>query len=357
MTMIFSLAQMNASDYQFVRQADNRAVYDAVNRYFQRVAADVMAASAIFIQETTEIAKERYLLPGGGRLSERARGTRGPAVRATGSWDVAYPLRDYSEMVVADRVDWAYMTPQELDRHVQTIANRYKTEIRHQILHALLDNAQESFIDPRLGTLTVEHLANGDAVLYPPKLGTSSEATDNHYLESGYAAASINDTNNPYKTLVAELQEHFGRETGGRNIITFINDAERDETEDLTDFTPVPDNFITVGDNVDVPERLPTAPGEIIGRTNGTWVSVWDWIPANYMLSIHLEEDAPCKKRVDPAGLGLPVDLELMSMDDGDPLMSSEFGVRFGIAVGNRLNGAVMELGTGGTYTVPAAFD
>lgn len=357
MSMIFSLAQMNASDYQFVRQADNLAIFDAVNLYLRRVQMDVMSASSVFIQEVTEIAKERYMLPGGGRLSERARGTRGPAVRAVGSWDVGYPLRDYSEMVVADRVDWAYMTPQELDRHVQTIANRYRTEIRHQILHALLDSVQETFSDRRLGDITVEHLANGDTVTYPPVLGSSTEATDNHYLESGYAATAITDTNNPYVTIVAELQEHFGRETGGRNIITFINDAERPETEDLTDFTPIPDNFIMVGDNVDVPQRLPTAPGEIIGRTNGTWVSVWDWIPANYMLAVHLEEDAPCKMRVDPAGLGLPRGLELMSQDDGDPLMSSEFGVRFGIAVGNRLNGVSLELGTGGTYTVPTAFD
>lgn len=356
MSMIFSLAQLNASDYQFVRQADNRLIYEAINTYFAQVNADVLAATAVFIEETTEAAKERYLLPGSGLIGERARGTRGNAVRATGSWDVAYPLKDYSEMVVGDRVDWAYMTPADLDRHVTTIRNRYLNRIRHDILHALFDNVQETFADPRLGNLTVEHLANGDAVLYPPVLGTTAEATDNHYRISGFTSANISDVNNPYRMVVAEVQEHFGRATGGRNVITFINEAERPATEDLTDFTPIPDNFIMVGDNVDVPTRLPSAPGELIGRTNGTWVAVWDWIPANYLLTIHLEEPAPCKMRVDPAGTGLPRGLQLMSSDDGDPLVSAEFGARFGIAVGNRLNGVAMELDTV-SYTVPAAYD
>jgi hypothetical protein len=353
--MIFSLAQLNASDYQFVRQADNRLIYDAINTYFARVNEDVLSASAIFIEEVTEAAKERYLLPGSGRISQRGRGLQGNAVRATGSWDTAYPLRDYAEMVVGDRVDWAYMTPADLDRHVTTIRNRYMNEIRHQILHALFDNVQESFSDPRLGTLTIEPLANNDAVVYPPVLGTNAEATDNHYAISGYTSANISDTNNPYRTQVAELQEHFGRETGGRNVITYINETERTVTEDLTDFTPIPDNFIMVGDNVDVPQRLPSSPGEIIGRTNGTWVAVWDWIPTTYLLSVHLEEPAPLKMRVDPAATGLPRGLQLVASDDGDPLMSSEFGARFGIAVGNRLNGAVMELDTV-SFTVPAAY-
>lgn len=355
MSMIFSLAQIDASDYQFVRQADNRLIYDAINAYFARVNADVLAASAVFIQESTEVAKERYLLPGSGLMGERGRGLRGNAVRATGSWDVAYPLKDYSEMVVGDRVDWAYMTPADLDRHVTTIRNRYLGRIRQEILHALFDGVQETFADPRLGNLTIEHLANGDSVVYPPVLGTNTEATDDHYRISGFTAANISDTNNPYRLIVTELQEHFGRATGGRNIITFIHEDERPETEDLTDFTSIPDNFILSGDNVDIPTRLPSAPGELIGRTNGTWVSVWDWIPTGYMLAIHLEADAPCKMRLDPAGTGLPRGLQLVSSDDGDPLMSSEFGARFGIAVGNRLNGVAMEMDTV-SWTVPTSY-
>lgn len=359
MASIFGLAGLTASDYQFARQADQRLLYDAVRMYVDRINSEIVRVNPIFIQEQTEAVKERYQLPMGGRMNERSQsgGTRGVAVRRAGNWDVGYPMNDFDEQVAATDIEIAYMSPAEFDAHVEGVATRYVNEMRWRILHAMFDNVQASFADFKLGTVTVEPLANGDSVVYPPTLGSMTEATDNHYLESGYAASAISDTNNPYVTVVEELTEHFGRETGGRNIVTFINQAQRALTEDLTDFTPVPDNFILVGDNVDVPTRLPSVPGEIIGRTNGAWVVVWDWIPANYLLSVHLEAPAPCKLRVDPEGTGLPRGLAPVVKDDSHPIESMEWRARFGIAVGNRLNGVSMELGTGGTYTIPTAYD
>ena len=356
MSSIFGLAGLSASDYQFMRQADQNLIYSAVQMYMQRVNADMAQAASVFIQETTQVAKERYQLPGTGRMNARADGVRGPARRAYGYWDVAYPLLDFGEQVAATDVEFAYMTPDEFDRHVQSVVNAYQAEMRWQILHALLDGVQETFVDPKLGSLTVEHLANGDAVLYPPVLGSDTEATENHYLESGYASASISDTNNPVYTLVNELEEHFGAMTGNSNIVVFHNNAETAKLQDLTDFIEVPDNFVMVGDNADVPTRLPSVPGRVIGRANGAWLAEWRWMPANYMLAVHLEQPAPLKMRVDPSETGLPQGLALVSRDAQYPLVSSEWRARFGVAVGNRLNGAVMELGTGGTYTVPTAY-
>jgi hypothetical protein len=85
-------------------------------------------------------------------------------------------------------------------------------------------------------------------VVYPPVLGSETEATEDHYLESGYASANVSDTNDPYVTVVDDLEHHFGAATGGENIVVFINNAERGVTEDLTDFAPVPDQYIRVGD-------------------------------------------------------------------------------------------------------------
>ena len=356
MSSIFGLAGLSASDYQYMRQADQNLIYSAVQMYMQRVNADMAQAASVFIQETTQVAKERYQLPGTGRMNARADGVRGPARRAYGYWDVAYPLLDFGEQVAATDVEFAYMTPDEFDRHVQSVVNAYQAEMRWQILHALLDGVQETFVDPKLGSLTVEHLANGDAVLYPPVLGSDTEATENHYLESGYASASISDANNPVYTLVNELEEHFGAMTGNSNIVVFHNNAETAKLQDLTDFIEVPDNFVMVGDNADVPTRLPSVPGRVIGRANGAWLAEWRWMPANYMLAVHLEQPAPLKMRVDPSETGLPQGLALVSRDAQYPLVSSEWRARFGVAVGNRLNGAVMELGTGGTYTVPTAY-
>ena len=66
MGAVFDLAGMTASDYQFVRQADNALLYDAIQAYAARVNQDAMMAASAFISETTTKAKERYQLPGAG---------------------------------------------------------------------------------------------------------------------------------------------------------------------------------------------------------------------------------------------------------------------------------------------------
>ena len=361
MSTIFAMAGLTASDYQFARQADNQLIYTTSNEFIQARIQQLAAAEAVFIAGKTQKVKWRYLLPGGGRISRRATGTRGPVVKATGSWDVEFTLEDYGERVASDAVELAYMSPAEFQRTIDTVLIRYINERRHQILHRLLDDqggSAATFVDVRLGSLSIQPLANGDSVTYPPVLGSTSESTDDHYNESGYVATAISDTNNPYTTNVDEILEHFGESTGGDNVATFINNAEENETRDLTDFVEVEDSFIRSGSNTDVPFGLPSIPGRIIGRTNGSWVSVWRHIPATYMLSIHLEVEAPLWERHDPAETGLPQGLTLVAQDEGTyDMLSWDWRARFGFGVGNRLNGAVMEVANGGGYTVPTNFD
>ncbi len=357
MSAIFGLAGLNASDYQYVNTAGQSLIYTGTQTYLNHVNEDVMRALSVFVSGVTEDHVGRYQLPGSGRMTEAAEGVRGAAVRAVGAWDVAFPLRNYAEQVAATDVDMAYMTPAEYQRHIDTIVNRYRTEVRWQVLHALMDNAPGTFLDKRWGTLTLAPLASGDSVVYPPVLGSTTEATDNHYLESGYAAGSISDANNPLPTIRDEIEEHFGVQSGGSNIVVFINNAQSSAVKDLSDFDDVPDNFVRSGTNRDIPFNLPNVPGRIIGRSDGVWVSEWRWIPPNYMLGLHLEEEAPLKMRVDPAATGLPRGLALVAKDDEYPITSSEWRSRFGIGVANRLNGVSFELGTGGTYTVPTQYD
>lgn len=356
MSAIFGLAQLNPSDYQFALRADQQILYTATVEYINRRLADFNASRPIFVSGLTENTSERYQLPGTGLMSRRADGVRGAAVRRVGSWDVSFPLEDFAEQIAATDVDWAYLTPAEYQAHIDGMIIRYINRYRFEMLRRLFNNTASTFVDPRVGSLTVQALANGDSVLYPPVIGSDTEATDNHYLESGYAAAAIDDANNPFPTIVDELEEHFGAVTGGSNIVVFVNNQQRAVIEALTSFVEVPDNFIRTGDNVDIPVNLPMVPGRILGRVNGAWAVEWREIPANYMLGIHLEMEAPLKERVDPAATGLPRGLALMPTDDRYPIVSAEWRARFGLGVANRLNGVAMELGTGGTYTVPSAF-
>jgi len=357
MSGIFGKLGLADTDRSFVNVIGQRAVYDAVQQVLGDHNADLAVAMSVFVEQTTSDFKLRYKLPGGGRLQRRGGEAQSAAVKAYGSWDVAFPLEDFGATLAGDDITLAYMNMQELNRHLDTIMIQDRNTVRHEILKALLNNTQDTFIDRIHGSLSIEPLANGDAVIYPPVLGSETGATEDHYLISGYAASAISDTNNPYATIEAELSEHFGMPSGGANIISFINSAQRAKTEDLTDFVEVPDRWIRPGADTAVPSSLPAAvPGQIIGRVSGCWVSVWQWVPANYIIALHLDAPKPLIQRVDPADTGLPQGLTLVARDNEYPLQSSFYRHRFGLGVGNRLNGVIMELGTGGAYSIPSGY-
>jgi len=356
MSGIFGILGLNDTDRVFLATVGQQVVYDATMELLNRYNADLTRAMSIFVEGDTETHTERYKLPGGGRLQRRAPGAAAGATKAYGSWDTAYPLEDFGAQIAGDDVAMAYMTMQEYDRHLDTIMIQDVNTVRFEMLLKLFKNTNTTFVDSLWGSLTVVPLANSDTVTYPPVLGSETEATDSHYLQSGYAATAISDSNNPYVTIRAELEEHFGASTGGDNIVVLINQAETPETEDLTDFDAVEDRFVRSGANADVPFGLPDVPGRIVGRTNGVWVAEWRWMPANYMFGIHLDAPRPLKMRVDPADTGLPRGLAMVADDDRYPIQSAHWRHRFGVGCANRLNGVVMELGTDGSYGIPTAY-
>lgn len=350
--------QEAAAERTYINVVGQKVVYDAVQEVLARYNKELDAIKRVFVERTTEDFKFLYKLPGGGRLQRR--GGLGPsgAVKAGGSWNVAVPLEDFGAMFGDSDIVRAYMTVAELDRHLETITIQDVNTYRYEILRAILNNTQRTFKDPIQGDLTIEPLANGDSVVFPPVLGSEAEATENHYLESNYASASISDTNDPIVTIVNELEEHFGAETGGSNIVVFFNNAETAKIKALAKVEDVPDKYIKLGDDTASPSSTPTTlPGKIIGRhTSGAWLSEWRYMPANYMFGQHLDAPRPLIERIDPSYTGLGQGLKLVSEDENFPFKEATYRHRFGLAVGNRLNGVVMELGTGGSYTVPTGY-
>lgn len=358
MAGIFGVLGLPDTDRSFVNVIGQRVVFDAVREYLAQHNAQLQAAMAFFIAQSMEDYKLRYKLPGGGRLQRRNRQGVAAAVKAIGQWDVALPLEDFGAQLAGDDVSMAYMRLDELNRHVETVRLQDIGTVRFEILKRIFNSGQISFTDELYGSLLVEPAANGDAVVYPPVLGSETEATDNHYLESGYLASAISDTNDPFVTIRDELEEHFGAAEGGSPIVTFINNAQRAKVEDLTDFDPVTERFIQPGDNVDLVQGLPAGlPGErTLGVIHSCIVREWRWIPANYILGIQLGIEPPLLERVDPADTGLERGLQIVSESDVYPFQQTHYRHRFGFGYGNRLNTVVMELGTGGTYTIPAAY-
>ena len=357
MSGIFGHLNLSDSDRVFNNTAGQAVVWDAVQAYLARVNADLQSAMRVFVSGNTESFKERYKLAGGGTLQKRGSDGRYAAVKALGQWDVAYPLEDYGAAVVGNDVDMAYMTVRELDRHVQTVVTQNVNTMRWAILHRLFDNVAETFIDSLNGSLTIQPLANGNSVVYPPVIGSETEATEQHYANAGYLASAISDTNNPFPGIAAELNEHFGVEQGGSNVATFFNHAQIAAIEALTGFDKVPDRFIRTSQLADIPINLPSVPGVVKGRIDGCWVIEWDWIPATYTLATHLDAEAPLKLRVDPADTGLGAGLQLVATDEEFPFRGSIWRNRFGVGTANRLNGYVLEITDDGAYTVPTAYD
>lgn len=356
MSGIFGALGLDDSDRAFTKTEGQVLALDLINSYFNRVSMDIAEQMALFVESETSNHNERYKLPGGGYLQQRGVQSSVANVKAYGGYDVAYPLFDWGAAVGGDDVSMAYMTVGDLERHIMTVAIQNVNTVRFQMLRRIFKNTTDTYADPLWGSLTIQPLANNDAVTYAPVLGSSTEAVEMHYLESGYAASAISDTNNPYIVMRGELEEHFGASTGGNNIVVFIHPDEVPETEDLSDFDPVEDNFIRSASTVNIPFNLPNVPGRIIGRTNGVWVVEWRYMPTGYAIGIDMEVAPPLKMRIDPADTGLGRGLQLVARQMTFPFDTAFYRHRFGFGVGNRLNGVVMEFGTGGTYSIPAAY-
>ncbi len=357
MSGIFGALGINDSDRVFLSTFGQAVIYDALRSTLDRFNTELNQAMGVFVESTTSNYKLRYKLPGGGRLQRTGGQAPTGAVKTYGDWDVALPLEGFGAALAGNRVDMAYMTAQDLDKHLNTLFMQDTNTVRYEILRALLNNTARTFSDWLWGSLTIQPLANNDSVVYPPVLGVETEATDNHYVTSGYASASITDTNNPYPVIRNMLEEHFGAPTGGSNVVVFINNAETSKTLGLLEFDAVNDRWIIPGVNRDQATGVPNVPGRVLGRTrSGVWVSEWRWVPSGYMLGVHLDAPAPLMKRVDLPETNLPGDLALVVQDDDYPITSSFYEHRFGVGVGNRLNGVAMQITASGSYTIPTGF-
>lgn len=357
MSGIFGALTVADSDRVYNAGVGQRVIFETAMEYVNRINEDLDRAMGIFVGETTSDYKLRYKLPGSGYLQKRSIQGRYASVKATGQWDVALPLEDYGAQLSSNDIDWKRMTIKELDRHLQTIVTQNINTTRFEILRALMNNAADTFVDEEWGSLTIQPLANNDGTLYPPVLGSSDEADDNHYLESGYAPTAISDTNDPLTLIRNELEEHFGVGEAGSDVLVLTNPDATPDIRALTGFVGVTDKGINPGQDTAVLASMPTGyPGTLIGRAKGVWIAEWRHLPATYMIGIHTTAPKPLFRRVDPTDMNVPVGLHLVATQEEFPFNGSFWRNRFGLGVANRLNGVVLENGTGGTYSVPTLY-
>jgi hypothetical protein len=341
-----------------VNQVGQREVFETAREYIADYNAQIQAAARALVERVTEEYTARYYLPGGGQMQRRGGQAQSHAIRGYGYWDVAFPIEEFGDQVAGTRNALAKMSLEKYQTTLDTVLIRNANARRFEMLKAIFNNTARTFPDEEYGSLTIRPLAIvADAVTYPPLQGTTAETTLESYYESGYAASAIADANNPVEFIATKLRQRFG---DNDQLVVFFHLDQQAKVEDLTDFYEVDDPNIRAGANDDRLVNVPTdIPGTVIGRANGAWVSIWAQIPTGYAFGMSASQPRPLIERRQPAstGIGYGLDLVTRSADAANyPFDQAHYEDHFGFGVGNRMNGIVLEFGTGGTFTIPTDY-
>jgi hypothetical protein len=270
-------------------------------------------------------------------------------------YTVAFPLQASGSAWGANYVTQLQMTNREL---ASTLATMYRGDynwVRDQVLGHLYQATSYTHTDiTGKGSLTINGLANSDAVVYYSS-ATNSTATDSHLLAQ---AAAIADATNPYPVIVAELREHPAN-TG--EVISLIPTASKATTIALAEFRsatldadiqPGPGSTASrlVGNlNATLP------PGSmVLGKTDsGSWIVEWPDLPTGFIISFTSGGPRPLARRVfaEPALQGF----RPMGERNDFPYFEEQWARWEGYAGYNRVGAVIMRTGNG-TYAVPTNY-
>lgn len=341
---ILRIEDLNVSLQEF----DQPVISDAIDQALQTFQTERNQAANLFVAEQTTNATERARLAGVDEGQELGPDGRPLETHVGGTYDVGYPIKRIGWALGWNRETFAHMTVADLDREVSAKLGGNARRHTKEVLRALFNDTNATFVDELAGSITVRRLANGDGTVFD-----ADGTTDDHYLVSGYANTALSATNNPFATLQDEIAEHFDQDV---TIVAFVNSAQRSEIlSDLTTFTDAPIEGITPA-NTTATAIDPglNVPGTFLGvdAASGVYVYVWDRIPASYVYAQAVDVGGPLKRRV-PA----PAMLQGFTQIDEErhfPFYKRQWIELFGYGVSNRLGAAVMFLDAGASYTVPS---
>lgn len=307
----------------------------------------VSEALAELVEKTTEYTA---------RVKLRSHGTLQPAdewaiplpVKDAGFYDVAFPIQGGMTAWGDNRISRALMTVREADEYTNGMLGRDADWMRRHIVASLFDNTTWTFQDEEKGALTVQPLANNDAVTFPRNNGTL--ATDNHYYAQ---AAAIANATNPFPGWKSELREHPGNQGP---YVAYIPSNLRASVLDLANFVDAPDPDVELSANT---TRLVRAVGrgfgdEVLGYVDGVHVVEWSFLPDNYGFVVARgATDKALRMRQYPATSLQGFFTESYSPDGN--LNSYRFFRYAGFGVYNRVAALAFRIGNA-AYAVPTGY-
>jgi hypothetical protein len=260
---------------------------------------------------------------------------------------VGFPLRNYSLAVQWTRKYFQNVTGEEFVAQFTSATTADVKRVQREIKRALFHPVNYTFEDKLIDhvQLAVKALANADGASIPlgPQGQEFDGATHNHYLgTAGFVEANV-------VTLVETVLEHYA----SGDAVIYINRAQEAAFKGFAKFTPYVDARIIPGANT-TEARGTLNPNLLYDRAIGIFdgsAEVWvkPWVPAGYVFCYLKETVKPLVFRVRAAGQGL----QLVYDDESHPLRARVLEREFGVAVWNRVNGAVLYTG-GAVFTSPS---
>lgn len=317
-------------------------VKESVDEHNRQIAA--LLQSFVF---STTLHKERFRLSSSGTLQPLDEYGNPRPVRPGGYFDVAYPIQGGGTAFGVNRVTGNLLTVEEANNLTLERMREDADWMRRHILASVFDNTTWTWDDEEFGNLTIQPLANGDAVTYNKVGGTV--AVDTHQLAQ---ASAIDDSHNPFDDIYDELMEH---PSNSGPVVVYVPTNLTTSIEALTAFTEVGDPDLRYGvASTQIGSAFDRGFGdEVLGKVNKCWIVEWRALPDSYMMAHAQGGGAPVGMRQYPAG-GLQGLFTENHSPDGN-LQESRFIRYAGFGVRNRVAAVVYRVGNG-SYAIPSGY-
>lgn len=346
-TIAYGFLNLESLFAEKIEDVEVPVIMDAVYESASEHSRNVNAMLASFVFSTTGY-KERFYLPGVGTLQPLDEHGNPLPIAEAGYYDVAYPIQGGGTAWGTNRVSRAMATVSDVNRQVVEAFKKDADWLRRHMLAGLFDNTTWTYDDVEHGDLTIQPLANGDAVTYVKIGGTS--AVDTHQLAQ---AAAIDDANNPFGTIYDELMEHPSNQGGA--VVVYVPSNLTDSIEALTAFVAKQDPDIVAGVNNDtlggVIDR--GLGDEVLGKVSKCWIVEWRALPDNYMVA-HAQGAGPILGMREYPSASLQGLFVENNSPDGN-LQETRFIRYSGFGARNRVGAVVYRVGNG-AYAIPSGY-
>lgn len=288
-------------------------------------------------------------------------------------YSMGYDLRHYGKRL---GYTWMFLADSD-ERQITSMHDGMmradRRAVFRKIMEALFDNRIRR-TNIRNQPYNVFPLYNGVdvGVVPPPYKGNTFTANHNHYLTSGNTALDSSDVEDLYD-LIAE--HGYGLETGA----TFYLLANKAETDLIRTWRR---GVVTANGQAATYDFIPTSsqPAMYVANAEGILGSVHDpqyrglsvigsygdikiieesYVPAGYLMMVasggagNLGNPVGFRQHANPAMQGLRI---LGGNQQRFPLVDSFYAHSFGTGIRQRGGAAIMQIGSGPTYAIPAQY-